>query len=167
MRRCPEEDDQEQKEWPKGDAAGRRDPADHRRNRTGSPANDDVLGSPALEPHGVDEDVESDGEGKKRRGKPIHEQTHDRHRKARERYAESKRLAGSDAALRDGSTASTRHHCIDIGVVPHVERAGGAGSDRNAYQRRATAAPAMGYAASPLLLTTDMVETRSAPSPRT
>ena len=31
-----------------------------------------------------------------------------------------------------------RHHGIDIGIEPHVERAGGAGADRDAQQRGET-----------------------------
>ena len=35
-----------------------------------------------------------------------------------------------------GRRTRARHHGIDVGVVPHVERAGGAGADRDAEQRR-------------------------------
>src|SRR5450830_438814 len=39
------------------------------------------------------------------------------------------------AAHRHRTARGARHHRIDVGVVPHVERAGGAGADRDAEQR--------------------------------
>ena len=45
------------------------------------------------------------------------------------------RLARRDAAGRDRPARGARHHRVDVGVVPHVERAGGAGADRDAEQR--------------------------------
>ena len=43
---------------------------------------------------------------------------------------------GCDAARRDRPAQRARHDGVDVGVVPHVERAGGAGADRDAEQRR-------------------------------
>ena len=37
-----------------------------------------------------------------------------------------------------GARRRARHHRVDVGVVPHVERAGGAGADRDAQQRDKT-----------------------------
>ena len=62
-------------------------------------------------------------------------------RERRKRHAEGERLAGLDAAGRDRPLRGARHHRVDVGVVPHVERAGGAGADRDAEQRGESRSP--------------------------
>ena len=58
VRRGPVEDDGEQVDGREIDAAGHRGPAHQRRERARRPADDDVLRTRALEPDGIDEDVE-------------------------------------------------------------------------------------------------------------
>ncbi len=118
------------------DAAGRRRPADHRRKRAGRAADHDVLRRPALEPHRVDDGVEEDREGEQPGRQHVDHQAEEDDREAREHQAEGQRLAGLDAARRNRAVRGARHHRIDVGVVPHVERAGGAGADRDASQRK-------------------------------
>ena len=75
-------------------ATRHRRPADGGRKRAGEPADDDVLRRAALQPHRVDEHVEGDGEGEKRRGHEIDEQPHDGDRAHGQRRAEGRRVAG-------------------------------------------------------------------------
>ena len=49
---------------------------------------------------------------------------------------ETRRLAGRDTALRNRPAGGACHARVDVGVVPHIERAGGAGADGDAEQRR-------------------------------
>ena len=58
VRRRPEEDDQEEPERGQAEVPGRGCVADERRHRAGRAADDDVLRRRALQPAGVDEDVE-------------------------------------------------------------------------------------------------------------
>ena len=52
-----------------------------------------------------------------------------------EHRAEGERLVGRDAAARDGPARGALHARVDVGVVPHVEGAGGARADGDADQR--------------------------------
>ena len=53
----------------------------------------------------------------------------------REHHAEGERLVRRDAAAGDGPAGGALHAGVDVGVVPHVERAGGAGAHGDAQQR--------------------------------
>ena len=119
-------------------AAGRRRPADHRRQRARGAADHDVLRGRALQPDRIDHHVEEDREGEQRRRKQIDQQSQRHDRENRQREAETRRLAGRDAAARYRPAGSARHARVDVGVVPHVERAGGAGADGDAQQRGKT-----------------------------
>ncbi len=135
MRRRPDEDDQEQHEGFEADAARGRGPADHRRYGAGSAANDDVLRRRALEPHRIDENVEADGEREQRSGDPIGHQPEAEHRAQRQHHAERARFLRAHQSARDRARGGARHLRVDIGVVPHIERAGGAGAGGDADQR--------------------------------
>ena len=129
MRRRPQEDDHEEHDALEAHRAGCRGPADHRRQRARGSADDDVLRRRALEPHGVDHGVEEDGEGEQRGRQPVHQHAQRHDRKGGQDEAEAERLARRNPAGRHGPGGSARHHRVDVGVVPHVERAGSAGAD--------------------------------------
>ena len=136
MRRRPEEDDQEHQNGFEPDRAGGGGPSDHRRKRAGSAADDDVLRRPTLQPHRVDRHVEENREGKERSGQPIGDEPQHRDRADRQRHAEGQRLPGQYPPRRNRPLCGARHHGIDIGIEPHVERARSACPDRDAQQGR-------------------------------
>jgi len=107
----------------------------HRWERAGGAADDDVLRRRPLKPHGVDCNVKEDREGKERGGKPIRNKAQHRNRADCERHAERERLPRQDPTGRYRPPRGPPHHRIDIGVVPHIEGAGGAGPDRDAQER--------------------------------
>ncbi len=53
--------------------------------------------------------------------------------------AEAEHLARPDAALRDRPVGGARHDRVEVGLVPHVERAGRARADGDEDQRREAA----------------------------
>ena len=93
-------------------------------------------GVAALQPHRIDDDVEEDREGEQRRRRAIDQQAEHDHR---ERPPASARRPAPRPARHGpigiGRARGARHQRVDVGVIPHVERAGGAGADRDAEQR--------------------------------
>ena len=128
MRRRPQEDNEEQNERLEPNVSGCRCPADHRRKRTGGAADDDVLWRISLQPHRIHDDVEENREGEQRGGFDIEGESKDHDCAARKNKSECKRLGARDPAARDRTPGRASHHRIDVGVVPHVEHAGGASS---------------------------------------
>ena len=61
MGRCPQENHQKQQPRGPTERVGDRSPADKHRNSARSPANNDVLLAGALQPEGIDKDVEKGG----------------------------------------------------------------------------------------------------------
>ena len=115
--------------------AGDRGPADHRRKGTGGAADDDVLRRPALQPDGVDEDVEGDRRGQQPGGGPVDRQPHQHHReqaRARRRRPARRRR---HPARPESAAAGARHDRVDVAVVPHVDGTRGACADRDAEDR--------------------------------
>ncbi len=49
--------------------------------------------------------------------------------------AEGQRFVRADTTGRDRTRGGAGHDRVDVGVIPHVERAGGAGADGNAEDR--------------------------------
>ncbi len=118
-----------------GEAAGHCHPADDGRKGPCGAADNDVLRRPPLEPCRIDRDVKENCEGEQRRREPAHEQAEHSHREGGEHDAERKRLAGRDAALRNGTSRGAPHHRVDVCVIPHIEHARGTGADRDAQKR--------------------------------
>src|SRR5262249_3279637 len=135
MWRRPEEDDEEEETRLDRDAAGRRHPADDGRKGARSAADNDVLRRRSLEPCRIDSNVKEDRKGKQRRREPAHEQAEHSYREGGEYDAKRKRLAGRDVAPWNWTIRSAAHHRVNVGVVPHVERARGTGADRDAQKR--------------------------------
>ncbi len=90
----------------------------------------------ALQPDGVDEDIEGDRQRQQRRGRQIHRQRH--HHDRGDRRAPRRRPAPRPAPC--GPPASGACACGVINasmsrVVPHVEGAGGTGADGDTEHR--------------------------------
>ena len=116
-------------------------------NGAGSTADDDVLRRPALQPHRVDDGIEEDGEGQQAAASQLTSTPSVITDSTESTRPKAQRLAGLDAAGRDRTVGGAAHHRVDIGVVPHVQRAGGAGADGNRQdgdhgQHRIDVAPA-------------------------
>ena len=136
MRRCPEEDNEEQKTRLDRQTAGRCRPADDGRQRAGGAADHDVLRSPSLEPCRVDNDIKKDREGKQRRRKPTYQEAEHGHGECSKHDAEGERLAGGNAPTWNWTARGSAHQSIDVCVVPHVERTRRPSTDCNAQERR-------------------------------
>ena len=131
MRRRPQEDDGEQQERQRGDVAGRRDPADQRREGAGGAADDDVLRGPALQPDRVDQDVEQDRNGEQRGRQMVGRQVHQDDREDRPgrrrneaRSGRSIRPAGSGrlAVRFILASRSASYHWLSAPAAPGAER---------------------------------------------
>jgi hypothetical protein len=59
----------------------------------------------------------------KARSAEVDEQSERDHRENGQDQAEAQRFATSHPAIGNGTLCRSRHNGIDIGVVPHVERA--------------------------------------------
>ena len=81
-----------------------------------------------LQPHRVHDDVEEDREGEQRGRCDIERESKNGDCAAGENKSECKRFGARDLAARDRPPGRAGHHRVDVGVVPHVEHAGGAGS---------------------------------------
>ena len=53
----------------------------------------------------------------------------------RKHEPERERFRARDTAARNRAHGGAGHHCVDIGVVPHVEHTGGAGARGDAENR--------------------------------
>ena len=112
--------------------SGRRGPSDHRWQRAGGATDDDVLLRCPLQPRRVHDDIEED---RARQAAPPPRGWSPKQEAAtattREDKSEDKRLDLRDLAAGNRPHRGASHDGIDIGVVPHVEGAGGAGARRD------------------------------------
>ena len=131
MGRRPQEDDGEQQQAFDGDIAADSRPPNHRRERAGCAADDDILRGPALQPHRVNEDIKADGHCQQRACGPIDEQAQCEDGSRRKERAERQRVVGADTATRNWARGRALHLGVDVGVVPHVECARCASADRD------------------------------------
>jgi hypothetical protein len=137
VRRRPEEDDQEEPERGQPEVPGRGGVADERWHRARSAADDDVLRCRALQPAGVDEDVEEVPDERQRGREHIHGARQEHEGERRERESELEASCGRDAARGDGPLLGARaHQAIDVGVEHVVERTRAAAGQREAGHRR-------------------------------
>ena len=81
-----------------------------------------------LQPHRVHDDIEEDREGEQRCRFDIERESKNGDCAAGKNKSECKRFGARDPAARDRTPGRASHHGIDVGVVPHVEHAGGASS---------------------------------------
>ena len=81
-----------------------------------------------LQPHRVHDDVEEDREGEQRCRPTLSARAKNGDCAAGKNKSEYERFGARDLAARNWTPGGASHHGIDVGVVPHVEHAGGAGS---------------------------------------
>ncbi len=137
MRRRPEEDDQEEQQRRQRQRAGRGRPADDRRNRPGRAADDDVLRRRALQPAGVDEDVERAADERHHRGEQVDPAREHDERERQQREPELERPRGSDATRGDRPRLRPlAHELVDVRVEHVVQRGGAAAGEREPAERR-------------------------------
>ena len=131
MRRGPQEDDREQQHRHQRDLAGRRDPADQRRERAGAAADDDVLRRARLEPDRVDHRVVEDRDGEDRRRQPADREPHQQHRdrptsatpKSRADWRSIRPAGSGRLAVRFiPASRSASHHWLSAAAPPGAER---------------------------------------------
>ena len=132
MRRRPDENDGKKNNRHQRDVARHRGPADERRKGTRGTANDDILGRTALQPHGVDDNIEQDGEGKDASRQIIGGESHHHDRTNAKQNAKSKRSIRRNAPGGNGSARRAAHHRINIAIVPHIDGARGTRRHRDA-----------------------------------
>ena len=115
---------------------GRRGVPDERRHRPGSPADDDVLRGRALEPTGVDEDVEEVPDEREHGRQHVDGGGEKRERHGREQDPELERLLRRHAAGGDGALlGAAAHEDVDVAVEHVVERGCSAAGEREADHR--------------------------------
>ena len=115
--------------------SGCRGPADHGRQRACGTADDDVLWRSPLQPRRVHDNIEEDGAGQQCGRREIRRQGQSHHRETAKQEAKDKRLEPGNPAPGNWPHRSAAHDRIDIGVVPHVEHAGGCSPGGNGKNR--------------------------------
>ena len=100
-------------------------PSDHRRQRSCGAADDDVLSRRPLQPRRVHDNIKEDGAGQQCCCREVRRQSENRHCEAAQNETKDKRLEPGDLAAGNWPHRGAGHDRIDIGVVPHVEHAGG------------------------------------------
>ena len=136
VRRRPQEHDEEEPERRKRERSGRRRVADERRHRPGGAADDDVLRRRALEPAGVDEDVEEVPDEREYGRQHVDRGGEERERERREQDPELERLLRRHAAGRDRALLrAAAHEHVDVAVEHVVERGRSAAGEREADHR--------------------------------
>ena len=113
----------------------RRRPADQRWKGAGRAADHDVLRRPALQPDGVDQDVEQDRDGQDRRSGEIDREIHQDDREGGEADAEVQRRLAVHPAIGQGALLRAAHLGVEVRLVPLVERTGRARAERDAQDR--------------------------------
>jgi len=99
--------------------------------RAGPRRDHDVLRRPALQPDRVDENIEQDRRQEQRRG---HEVGRDRHQQDGEERQQHARASASSGATRPAGSGRLRVRAINASrsrSLPHVDGAGGAGTQRD------------------------------------
>ena len=123
MGRRPEEDDEEQRKRLDPNFSGSRGPSDHRRQRAGGTADDDVLPRRPLQPRRVDDNIKEDRAGHQCGRCEVRRQSQNHDCNTAKDESKDKRLEPGDLAPGNWPHRSAAHDRIDIRVVPHVERA--------------------------------------------
>ncbi len=119
VRRGPDEDDQEQQQRMRVDAAGDCGPAEHRRRGAGGTADHDVLRRDVLEPHRVEDRVADQRGEREHRRQRVDERPQHQHRQRADHRGIGERLAGRHQAGRDRPAHGARHLLV-VAPVEHV-----------------------------------------------
>ena len=113
------------------DGAGYRRPPNHRGKGASGAANHDIVGSPALQPHCVDYDVEHDREGQEGSRNDIYKEAKRQDRSKCQSQTKPQCFAGQNGTTWDRPLRSSLHEGIDIRIEPHVQGARRAGANGN------------------------------------
>ncbi len=135
MRRRPREDDEEEQQRLERDVARDRRPAEHRRHRTGSAADHDVLRRGGLEQHGVDDRVAHERAEREPHRERVHRVPEDREAEAAHGAREEQDLRRRDRAHDGRTSARARHRRVDLLLHEAIERRGRARDQRDAHRR--------------------------------
>ncbi len=136
MRRRPGEDDEEQQQRFRRDLPGHRRPAEHRRHRTGSPADHDVLRRKRLEDHRVEDGVAHERPERQPHRERVHELVEQPQPGAADHAGEDQRLQRRQLSARQRPGPGAGHHGVDLLLDEAVDRGRGAGDERDAGGRR-------------------------------
>ncbi len=140
MRRRPKEDNEEQRKRLEPDVSGCCGPSDHGRQCSCSATDDDILSRNPLQPCRVHENIEEDSAGQQCGCCEVRRQPENRHCEPAQNETKDKRLEPGDFAPGNWPHRGAGHDRIDIGVVPHVEHAGGSSSRGDGKNRGRTGA---------------------------
>src|SRR5216684_3544767 len=135
MGRRPKEDNEEQRKRLEPDVSGCSGPSDHGRQRSCSAADDDVLSRSSLQPRRVHDNIKEDGAGQQCGCCEVRRQSQNHHCETAKKESKDKRLEPGDLAAGNWPHRGAAHDRIDIGVVPHVEHAGGSSPGGNGNNR--------------------------------
>jgi hypothetical protein len=94
---------------------------------TRSPADDNVLWRPPLQPHRTG-DIEEDRKAEQRGGFDIERKSKDGHGAAGKDKSEYQRLGARDLPAGKWTPGGAGHHSVDVSVTPHIENTGRASS---------------------------------------
>src|SRR5215468_7055583 len=122
---CPKEDNDEERKRLEPDVSGRCGPSDHWRQRAGCTTDNDVLRCDPFQPRRVHNDIEQDRTGQQGGSCKVRGHGESCDRGNGKDDSKDKRLNFRDLAAGNGSHRCASHDRVDIGVVPHVQRAGG------------------------------------------
>ncbi len=136
MRRGPDEDDGEEHDRRPREAAGHRRPPDEDRDGSGGPADHDVLRRSALEPQGVDEDVEQGGRHGQGRREEVHGQPEFDEGGRLERQGEDQGRPRRHGPGHQRTVLGAVHQTVDVAVHHHVDGVGPPGGQGATGQRR-------------------------------
>ena len=121
VRELPGEEEREQREPARVEAAGHRRPAHERRDRSGDGADEEREGR-ALLHRRVDRDVGDERDERERRGERVRDEREHREREHRDHDPERERGERVDAAGGQGTIARAPHEGVDVPLEPAVER---------------------------------------------
>ena len=112
-----------------------RRPTHQHRHRAGGAADHDVLRARALQPQGVDADVEGRRRERQHRRQQVGAGPQHGEGDDLERHREHERIARRDHAGDQRTVAGADHQAVDVAVDVHVDGVGAAGGERAADQR--------------------------------
>ena len=121
VRRRPHEDHGKQDQRLDRQPASDGSPPDDRWQGTRGAADNNVLRRAAFQPHGIDNTIEENGEGKKRRSKPVGGKAEKKNRQGGDHKTETQCLGRLHGTGRHRTVAGAFHHRVDIAVIPLVD----------------------------------------------
>ena len=122
VRGSPDEDDGEERPGHRAEMARHRGPADQRRKRACRAADHDIVPGAALEPHGVDHDIEGKSCHREQGGQQVGEAPQQRPGADHQQDGERQGVAHRDRLRYGRAACGALHPLVDVPVVDHVQR---------------------------------------------